>query len=256
MARICSIHQPSYWPYLGLFDKVARSDVFVFLDDVQYVKNDFKNRNRIFINSPASAEASRTDWLTLPVRHDSMTQTIQETQVVKPVATLRRHANTLRQAYGTMSGFQELSEVLLGLLGAHAREPLGLADLDIATTQFAFDVFGIKADIAGRSSAIENKSTDPTQRLIDICRHVGADTYLAGAGGREYMQVEEFERQGIRLLWQEWKPFPYEQKHSAKEFVPYLSCLDLLFNLGGESREFFANLRATKIPCSPTATSP
>lgn len=255
MARICSIHQPSYWPYLGLFDKVARSDVFVFLDDVQYVKNDFKNRNRIFINSPASADASRTDWLTLPVRHGSLAQTIQETQVINGVTALRKHANTLRQAYGTAPGYQELSESLQSLFQAHARDPLALADINIATVHFAFGVLGIGTEIAGRSSAIEGKSTDPTQRLIDICRHVGADTYLAGAGGKEYMHVEEFERQGIRLLWQEWKPFPYKQKHSEEEFVPYLSCLDLLLNLGGQSREFFANIRAAKIPCSPTATS-
>lgn len=255
MARICSIHQPSYWPYLGLFDKVARSDVFVFLDDVQYVKNDFKNRNRIFINSPASVNAGRIDWLTLPVRHESMTQTIQETQVINGATALRKHANTLQQAYGTLPGYQEFGARLVSLFQAQNRDALALADINIATARFAFDVLGIGTEIAGRSSAIKGKSTDPTQRLIDLCHHVGADTYLAGAGGREYMQVEEFERHGIRLVWQDWKPFPYKQKHSQEEFVPYLSCLDLLLNLGGQSREFFAHIRTANVPCSPTVTS-
>jgi hypothetical protein len=68
---------------------------------------------------------------------------------------------------------------------------------------------------------------------------VGADTYIAGAGGKDYMRVEEFERQGIHLTWQNWKPFWYEQKHSPDQFTPFLSCLDLLLNLGTRSREHF-----------------
>jgi hypothetical protein len=241
MARICSIHQPSYWPYLGLFDKVARSDVFVFLDDVQYVKNDFKNRNRVFINSPASSDPRRVDWLTLPVRHVALSQTIAESTVPNARAIMRKHWNTVCQAYSMAGGFQQVKVKLEMLFNAHAREPLALADINIETTHFGFDVLGIKTEIAPRSSSMGDKSSDPTQRLIDICKRVEADTYLAGAGGRDYMRIEEFERQGIQLIWQDWKPFSYPQKHSPEEFVPHLSSLDFFLNRGSESATFLSS---------------
>ena len=255
MGRVCSIHQPSYWPYLGLFDKVARSDVFVFLDDVQYVKNDFKNRNRIFTNSPSALDSDRVDWLTLPVKHESLEQTICDTAVVREVDTMRKHYKTIEQAYGNTSGFKELASRLHALFQNHARAPLMLADINIASTSFAFEVLGIKTQVADRSSTIVEKSAEPTQRLIDICKRVGADTYLAGAGGKEYMRVEEFERQGIRLIWQNWEPFAYEQKHSRGKFVPYLSSLDLILNLGVAAADYFAAAGKATISCSPTPAS-
>ena len=239
MARICSIHQPSYWPYLGLFDKVARSDIFVFLDDVQFVKNEFKNRNKLFTNSMKSSDPARVDWLTLPVRHGSMLQTIRDTQLVNLGPTLRKHLATVSQAYGQLPGFRGLKSELEHLYSSLAGEGLSLADVNAATTRFALQKLGIGTEIFGMSSAILEKSDDPTQRLIDICKHVGADTYLAGAGGTEYMQVQEFERQGITLLWQAWHPFAYPQAHSPAAFVPYLCCLDLLFNCGADSAALF-----------------
>lgn len=247
MARICSIHQPSYWPYLGLFDKVARSDVFVFLDDVQYVKNDFKNRNRIFINSAASADPCRVGWLTLPVRHVAMTQTIEQSDVIDGPRVMRKHWSTVHQAYATATGFPGLKDRLLALFHREMSDPLALAEINIAVIEFGLNLLNIDAQVAGRSSDIQGKSNDPTQRLIDICKHVGADTYLAGAGGHDYMSVEEFQRHGIRLLWQEWKPAPYPQQHSPSEFVPYLSCLDFFLNLGADSAKVFRASQTTHV---------
>lgn len=256
MARVCSIHQPSYWPYLGLFDKIARSDVFVFLDDVQFVKNDFKNRNRIFTNSPGAPEADRVDWLTLPVKHVSLGQTIAETAVVQEVETMHKHYKKIEQAYGSAAGFKELRSKLESFFHDQARAPLMLADINVASTLFVLEVLGIKTEILGRSSAIAAKSAEPTQRLIDICKHAGADTYLAGAGGKEYMRVEEFERQGVHLIWQNWEPFAYEQKHSKDKFVPYLSSLDLILNLGVAAADHFAAACKATVSCSPTPASP
>jgi WbqC-like protein family len=239
MPRVCSIHQPSYWPYLGLFDKVARSDVFVFLDDVQYVKNEFKNRNKLFTQSVKSPDPTRVDWLTLPVRHESLAQTIRGTQVTNLGPTLRKHWATISQAYGAVKGFRELKPELEQLYGELAGLETSLADVNAATTRFVFDKLGITTEIFGMSSAITGKSDDPTQRLIDICRHVGADTYLAGAGAANYMNADEFARAGIALQWQDWHPFPYPQAHSLGKFTPYLCSLDLLLNCGAESAAVF-----------------
>jgi hypothetical protein len=239
MPRVCSIHQPSYWPYLGLFDKVARSDVFVFLDDVQYVKNEFKNRNKLFVNSVRSPEPARVDWLTLPVRHESMAQTIRATRVVNHAATARKHLATISQAYGQAPGFKTWRPEIERLYADIAAGPDSLADINAATTLFAFRHLGISTCVFGMSSAIPDKSEEPTQRLIDICRHVGADTYLAGAGAKNYMRVEELERNGIRVLWQEWHPFPYPQAHSPEKFAPYLCCLDFLINSDGNPAQSF-----------------
>lgn len=239
MARICSIHQPSYWPYLGFFDKVARSDILVFLDDVQFVKNEYKNRNRLFTNSVKSSDSVRVDWLTLPVRHASMLQTIRDTNIVNLGPTLRKNFATLSQAYGSMPGFRAITLELEQMYSNLGRQRWSLADVNTATTEFAMRKLGIGTKVFGMSSAIREKSNDPTQRLIDICKHVGADTYLAGAGGTKYMQVKEFERQGITLLWQDWHPFSYPQAHAPTAFVPYLCCLDFIFNGGTDCAALF-----------------
>jgi WbqC-like protein family len=250
MARICSIHQPSFWPYLGLFDKIARSDVFVFLDDVQFVKNEFKNRNRFFLNSTHSPRRAEVGWLTLPVRHESIRQTIRETRVTEVRQTIRKHLATLNQAYGRSPAFSEVWPAVERLYRQYEQDGLSLADINEGMTRLAIELLDIKTELVGPSSQITAKSSDPTQRLIDICKHVGADLYLAGAGGRSYMQVEEFERQGIRLVWQDWKPFPYDQKHSPGEFVPHLSCLDLLLNSGARARTHFARQFESNSPCA------
>jgi hypothetical protein len=240
MPRICSIHQPSYWPYLGLFDKVIRSDVFVFLDDVQYVKNEFKNRNQLFINSARASDRTRVDWITLPVRHASMSQTIGDTFVTNLGATLRKHLTTLRQAYGAAAGLRDLAPQLEDLFRQFEGAEASLADINSRVTLFAMKQFNIKTEIFGMSSNIQAKSSEPTQRLIDICKHVGADTYLAGVGAKDYMRVEVFERQGIEVQWQEWHPFEYPQIHSPDKFVAYLSCLDLLLNEGRKAPNRFS----------------
>lgn len=243
MPRVCSIHQPSYWPYIGLFDKVARSDVFVFLDDVQYVKNEFKNRNKLFIRSVRAPAPDHVDWITLPVRQFSMLQTIRDTRVINLASALRKHFATLTQAYGQVKGFRELKPELEQLYSNIAEDPdQSLADINAATTLFAFRRLGIETEVFGMSSSIRHKSNDPTQRIIDICRHAGADTYLAGAGATNYMNVDEFARQGIALQWQDWHPFPYSQAHSPEKFVPYLCSLDLLLNCGRDSATVFQNV--------------
>jgi hypothetical protein len=239
MGRICSIHQPSYWPYLGLFDKIARSDVFIFLDDVQFVKNEFKNRNRLFLHSARSSQRADPGWLTLPVRQEHLDQTIQSTTVMHVSQTMRKQVATIQQAYSAATAYVELSQEIETIYRSCDRDDLKLAEINIAVTEFALRIFDITTEIIGRSSAITQKSKAPTQRLIDLCKIVGADTYLAGAGGKTYMCAEEFERQGIKLEWQEWHPFPYAQVHSPDNFVPYLSCLDLILNQGTRARSFF-----------------
>lgn len=235
MARVCSIHQPSVWPFLGRFDKIARSDVFVSLDDVQYVKNEFKNRNRLFLNSVKSPQREEIGWLTLPVRVESLAQTIRQSRVAQMPQTVRKHLATLRQSYGAAPAFNQIWPTVEQVYRNFDGEDVSLADINEAMERAVIEMLGITTEWFGPASQIVEKSSDPTQRLIDICKHVGADTYLAGAGGQSYMKVEEFESQGIKLIWQEWHATPYPQAHSSK-FVPYLSALDLLFNCGVEAK--------------------
>lgn len=227
------------WPFLGRFDKIVRSDVFVSLDDVQYVKNEFKNRNRLFLNSVKSPQRAEVNWLTLPVRVEKMEQTIRETRVAQVPQTFRKHLATLQQAYGRAPAFAEVWPAVEGVYRQFEREDLSLADINEAMERMIIGQLGIKTEWFGAASKITEKSSEPTQRLIDICKHVGADTYLAGAGGQTYMNVAEFERQGIKLIWQEWHPAPYSQVHSPENFVPYLSALDLLFNCGANGKSHY-----------------
>ena len=112
MSKTVTIHQPSYWPYLGIFAKISKADTFVFLDNVQYEKNEFKNRNKIFITSPRVPPD--VGWLTLPVRYQ-YPQQINEVFLSDPTHWIPKNLKTIQMAYGSLDGFHKFSSDLISL---------------------------------------------------------------------------------------------------------------------------------------------
>ena len=215
-----AIHQPQYMPYLGYFDKIARADHFVLLDHVQYKKNEFQNRNKI-------KTAQGWQWLTVPVRY-KFPMRILDVSVDSDVPWRRKHPQALISNYGRAPFFAQYQPLFEAL---YAREWNMLSDLNRATIDLLIDVFGVTTPI--HNARTWPLSDDPTGRLIDICKHLNADTYLSGAGGRDYLDQAQFERAGIHLSFHAYKHPVYSQQFVG--FEPYMSAIDLLFNCGPES---------------------
>ncbi len=218
---IVSIHQPQYLPWLGYFDKIDKADVFVLLDDVQFKKNEWQNRNKI-------KTAQGWQWLTVPV-------TYQYPQRINEVGINNRDRWQHRQRQALLSNYRKAPfwHCLEGLLEEiFASEWQYISALNIHVVRRLAEVLGIGTPIH-ISSEIGTFPEDPDERLIAITKHFGSETYLAGSGGRDYMDLQKYEKNGLNVLFQDFKHPQYQQLFGM--FQPFMSVIDLIFNHGNES---------------------
>ncbi len=228
-----AIHQPQYLPWLGFFDKIDQADCFVVLDNVQYQKNEWQNRNRI--KTPQGWQ-----WLTVPV-HYRFPQRLKEVEVDDTSGWRRTHWRTMTQSYRKAPYFEQYAAVFQSLYDMPWR---WLVDLNLAGLERLATALGLPW--APRIASEMALTEEPTQRLIDICRQVGGDQYLAGSGSQHYLDLPRFEAAGIGVQFQRFEHPTYPQRYGA--FEPALSLVDLLFNCGPGS---LASLRATRRPPGP-----
>ena len=220
---IVAIHQPQYLPWLGYFGKMLQADIFCYLDTVQYKKNEWQNRNRI-------KTAQGWQWLTVPVTY-RYPRKIGEVGIDNTTDWARKHLRALQTNYRRAPFFESHFPAIEAVL---SRRWETISTLNLSLIDCIRGMLGIDRKPAVCASAI-NASTEPTERLIDICRSLGADTYLAGAGANAYMDAARFERSGLRLRVQAFEHPVYPQRFNG--FTPQLSIVDLIFNCGPESAE-------------------
>ncbi len=212
---ICAIHQPQFIPWLGYFDKIARSDVFVFLDTVQFKKNEYQNRNRIF-----TPQGPR--WLTVPVSFD-FGDPLNRVRIAPDPRWRKKMLRTVEQNYRKAPGFAAVYPTFEALILESGWD--SLAELNGATVLWLMELLALDTPTV-RASELGELAEEPTLRLIDICRKLGADTYLSGRGGRDYLRVDAFERNGIDLLFQDFQHPTYRQADGRYPFISHLSALD------------------------------
>ncbi|PKN02053.1 MAG: hypothetical protein CVU77_01140 [Elusimicrobia bacterium HGW-Elusimicrobia-1] len=214
-----AVHQPQYMPWLGYFHKMASCDLFVYLDDVQYKKREFQNRNKI--RSPDGFI-----WLTVPVLTRGLyEQKISEVRIEPESNWRREHLKSIRANYARSAHFERYAEYCGNLYNTQWQK---LADLNVETARFIAGELGVKTPV--RFSGELALETSSTRRIVDICLRLGADEYLSGAGGRDYLDEKLFEDNGIRLVYQKFEHPVYKQAFDG--FEPYMSAIDLLFNAG------------------------
>lgn len=215
--------QPGYLPWLGFFDQMRRADVFVYYDDVRYDKHSWRNRNRI------KSSSGQPHWLTVPVRHSGLGfPGILNVEIDTRTAWARKHVGTLRQFYAQAPFLRDYLPELENLL---ERRWERLVDLDLALAERLAGWLGLKPRIL-RSSQLGVQG-ERSERLLAICRQLGAKRYLSGDAAKAYLDVELFARNGLEVVWQEYDHPIYPQQHGP--FLPYLSAADLLLNCGPES---------------------
>jgi hypothetical protein len=217
---IAAIHQPHFMPWLGYFDKMDRVGCFVLLDSVQYKKNEWQNRNRI-------KTAQGAQWLTVPV-HYHFPASIVDVAVNPTDHWRHRHLQALRTNYSRAPYWDAYAAALEEV---YAGEWQGLSQVNQASIHWLRDRLGVETPL--RLASQMELSGEPTQRLVDICRSVGADAYLSGPDGRKYLDLECFARAGIEVAYHEYEHPAYPQLFG--EFVSHLSTLDLVLNCGPDS---------------------
>jgi hypothetical protein len=218
-----AIVQSNYVPWRGYFDLIASVDEFILLDDVQYTRRDWRNRNRI--------KTSRgTRWLTIPVEVSGRyTQSIYDTRVADP-SWPARHWDTVRQSYAKTAGFKQLGGFVEELY-ATAPGPR-LTDVNRHFLRRVCERLGIATPLT-LSLDYEPRGVK-TERLLDICVKAGATEYVSGPAARDYLDESRFRDSGIAVSWFEYGPYPgYEQVHPP--FDPQVSILDVLLCAGDQA---------------------
>jgi len=217
-----AVLQPGYLPWLGFFDQLLRSDVFVYYDDVQFDTNGWRNRNRI-------KSASGPMWLTVPILHSGRTgQKIVDVEIDNRRSWAKKQLASIAQSYARAPFLGRYLPELEQLL---ACPPALLVDLDIAVVDLMCRWLGIDRKME-RSSQLAVDGGQ-SERLLNLCKRFRADRYISGDAAKDYLDVPLFLAHGVAVEWQAYQHPTYTQLHGA--FQPHLSTLDLLLNMGPES---------------------
>ena len=226
-SRTVVVLQPGYLPWLGYFAQLHRSDVFVLYDDVQFDRESWRNRNRI-------KSAQGVHWLTVPVLTKGQNwPTNREIRINNKVNWRKKHLLSIRQSYAGAPYFSDYAGMFDEI---YSREWELLLDLNLALLNALNDALRLKREI--RLSSDLGIGGKRVERLVAICRSLGATMFYEGAAGRDYIDESQFSKAGIKLEYQDYRHPVYPQLHG--EFVPYLSVVDLLFNCGPKSLEILA----------------
>jgi hypothetical protein len=222
---VVGIHQPNFMPWMGFFNKICLADVFVLIDEVQYVKGSVCKRTKLKNNMGEAV------WLTVPVNlENGSASTFNEVKMADS-KWQRKAINLIKASYLKTPFFQsyfpEVEELLL-------RDYQSLAKLNIAFINFFCTQFAIDTPIRIQSElGIEFGKKNYLN--LGITKHFGGNVYLSGAGARKYNDPNLFLEEGVELRYQDFKAPRYSQANG--EFIEGLSILDLLFNEGEKGRQ-------------------
>jgi len=222
------ILQPSYIPWRGYFHQIQKADVFVFYDCVQYDDRGWRNRNRI-------KTAGGPQWLTIPVNSQgsqTLNRPVNDIPIVWSTPWNEKHLRTLQSHYSKAPYFRKYSVLLDEMF---SRRDDKLADFTCATTERLARELGIDHTRFVRSSELPATGSK-SDRLLSILSHLGASHYISGPSARGYMDLEKFEAAGVSVEFMTYDYPPYPQLHG--DFVPGVTILDLLFNVGPNSAQF------------------
>lgn len=225
--------QSSYIPWRGYFDVIRRSDVFVFHDDIQYTKQDWRNRNRI-------KTAAGLVWLSIPVRKTTTHGVIDEVEIDNDQDWGRKHWRTIEAYYKNAPFFPRYADFFRDTLTQRWDR---LSNLNVYVISKICGALGITTHfINSRSLGVTGRKTD---RLIQICRACNATRYLSGPSAQNYIEPDKFAAIGVEIEYMAYNYPPYPQQFGP--FIEGASIVDLLFNCGPKSIEYIVE-GADRVP--------
>lgn len=216
MKRIALL-QSNYIPWKGYFDLIKDVDEFYIYDEVQYTKNDWRNRNQIL--TPQGKQ-----WLTIPVRHEYLGQLINEVKVANKKWG-KKHWNAIKTNYGKSTNFKKYAPIFEEFYLSNNFDLL--TEINERLIRIVCEILDIKTPI--KRSQQFNLVGDKNERIIELCLKVNASEYVSGPAAKDYANENLFHSNNIQLTWYEYQlSSPYPQLNS-KGFDPYVSVLDYLF---------------------------
>ncbi len=222
MSNIVSIHQPSYFPWLGLLDKINKSDIYIYMDNVQLADRAYQHRN-IFLSNQG-----REHLLTISIdkkgyRHKSISEIF-----IKNGDWRRKHLSFFESNYKKHPYFDEIYEKIQPI---YQKEYEYLNDFLFDSMQISLDIFKIDTKIIKASTLDIDSSLKKEDLIFGLLDKVGATTYLSGVGAKSYQDEKHFLDRGIELVYQEMSFLDYNQ-YKNRNFIKGLSSLDVAFNYG------------------------
>ncbi len=218
-----AILQSNYIPWKGYFDLINDVDLFIFYDDVQYTHSDWRHRNRLMTKQGPQ-------WLSIPAGHD-LKRLICEVEITDQ-KWKQKHRKTIEQNYRKAPFFKEL-EPLLDFL--YENSITNLSEYNQRATKHISELLGISTQFT--DSRLLSTDGGKTERLIGILQKVGATTYISGPSAKSYIDEPTFAEAGIELVYKEYPDYPaYPQ--CCSPFSPFVTVLDLLFNVGRKAPHY------------------
>jgi len=220
------ITQSNYIPWKGFFDSLNLADEFVFYDDMQFTRRDWRNRNQIKTKDGVK-------WLTVPVEvKGKYFQKIKDTTISDP-GWAKNHWDTITHNYSKAEYFKEYKDFFQELY--MGKEYVLISDVNTTFTKAICKLLGIETKIrqSDEFELLEEKS----ERLVDICKKLNATDYYSGPAAKAYMDESKFENENIKIHYFDYSGYPeYRQLHG--EFTHAVSIIDLLFNEGPDAKNF------------------
>lgn len=218
---IVAIQQPEHLPWLGFFDKMRKCDKYIFLDNVQFKKRYFENRNKI-------RTRDSWQWVSVPViTKGRYTQKINEVMIDNSMNWTRRHLGSLKTSYAKAPYFKDIFHSLEDILtGEHTH----LSELNVALINYLKECSGIDTPGIKASDLISSEVTG-SDLIMELCLEAGADTYLSGPDGKNYLDLDRFKEKGISVIYHEYDHPVYSQVQGT-DFLSHMSAVDYFFNHG------------------------
>ena len=217
--------QPAFFPWQGFFELILNSDKFIFLDDFQFSVQSHHTRNKLFVGK------NQVNYYTVPIQKSkSFEQPLNEVLIVENNQWKNKLLRTLEYNYQKAPYFKEIYDKISSTINQNF---CSLAELNIALIKDLCLVLNIKKDFLYSSnfSKETNSNSTRSKRVLELLNWSNATEYLSAFGSFNYMKEDDFDYKNIHVIFQNYQPMPYRQIHSV-DFVPYLSILDALFNIG------------------------
>jgi len=218
---ILSIHQPSYFPWSGLLDKIAKSDVYMIMDEIQLSDGAYQHRN-LFLTADGKVK-----YLTIPFnKRDYLHRPLKDLEITDSQWRIK-HLNFIRNTYRK---HPYANEILPRVESFYSHEYPLLINAVLASMVLAFEMFDITTKVIYQSAMEYDRDLKRGDLVVALVKAAGADCYLSGTGAQAYLDESAFTG-NLSLQYNTFSHPAYPQK-GVTLFLPGLACLDMLFNLG------------------------
>ncbi len=231
--NIVTIHQPNYLPWIGFFQKISKSDIFVILDTADFTKNGIIHRNKIRTKEGCT-------WLTIPIESKFKGVAIKDVPLPDDRTWWGKHWRMMVGNYGKANHFEDYKDFFEKIYSE--KKYTKLHELNEAIILYIFKCLDINPKIIRSSELKLDPSLSKTDLNVEIVKQAGGDVYISGMGAKNYLEEEKFKKECIELRYFEFNSFTYPQRWEG--FEPNMAAIDMLFNLGESSKESFGKLKS------------